>query len=237
MPWCRLCDPSALPLLASHFSERGRCIYRQSVGGCRTVWPSGPERSTNDQGALGSSADGSRPPCAITEHVASVCMIIRVYHKTQGLWATTKNIRVGFQSKIHPKHIGRRQARAPYLTQAPGRAEHSTNAGTLANTHIHTHIYSTKLQSTDLRATMTYDRTVPRSEENLASDTVPAHAGSRRQSATIPYITGNSKSSPSLSHSPVQVQHLHNLPPRDLRVMPGHKIDRYLGTQVQYRYR
>jgi hypothetical protein len=49
------------------------------------LWPTGPERSTNDHAALGSSADSSGLPCAITGHVGHVangCMTIRVYSKT-----------------------------------------------------------------------------------------------------------------------------------------------------------
>jgi hypothetical protein len=45
------------------------------------LWPTGPERSTNDHARLGSIADSSGPPCAITGHVGHVASV-RVYSKT-----------------------------------------------------------------------------------------------------------------------------------------------------------
>jgi hypothetical protein len=51
-------------------------------------------------------------------HVASVCMIIRVYCKTLVLCPTTRNARAGSESTIHPKLTGRRWARAAISLKA-----------------------------------------------------------------------------------------------------------------------
>jgi hypothetical protein len=67
------------------------------------------------------SAYDSGPPCAITgrvEHVASVCMIIRVYSKQLVRGPTTRNAHAGSQSTIHPMFIGRRRARATIALMA-----------------------------------------------------------------------------------------------------------------------
>jgi hypothetical protein len=72
-------------------------------------------------------APGHRvPPVAIMGHVASVCMIIRVYSKTLVLWPTTRNARAGSQSTIHPKLTERRRARATYRTHGPRRADRNS---------------------------------------------------------------------------------------------------------------
>jgi hypothetical protein len=113
----------ALPSLFRPRTFRSEAAaYRQSAGGCHTLWPTGPERSTGDHAALGSSADSSGPPCAITGHVghvAIVCMILSVYCKTLVLGPTTRNARAGSQSTIHPKLTGCRWARANYRTHGP----------------------------------------------------------------------------------------------------------------------
>jgi hypothetical protein len=66
---------------------------------------------------------------AIMGHVASVCMIIRVYSKTLVLWPTTRNARARSQSTIYPKHTGRRQARAAYRTHGPRWADRNSLSG------------------------------------------------------------------------------------------------------------
>jgi hypothetical protein len=62
-------------------------------------------------------------------HVASVCMIIRVYGKTLVLWPTTMNARAGSQSTIHPMLTGRPRARATYRTHGPRWADRKNPTG------------------------------------------------------------------------------------------------------------